>query len=215
MAKSALHEASAKLHGEHGAQIAAGAARVGIAEHAAAAVLLAETQFAATSTDDRMPIRFEPYAFFQQTGRWLVATHKDQAAEYRAFQEAKGIDATAAHTSVRMGVAQLSGTEAQSAGFETAEQMMSTLQADPAAQVESFFQVVATNDELRGALASEDWRSVATLRAGPGYGALGYDDALAASAAAWRSVTATVKPGVGGGGDDDPDTPKKPRKPRK
>lgn len=203
--RSALHEASARLLGQHGAQITAGAAKVGIPDHAVAAVLLTEGQFSAAPVDDRMPLRFEPYAFFQQTGRWLVATHKDQAAEYRAFQEARAIDPVAAHTSVRMGVAQLAGTEAQAAGFQDAQAMMSALQTDPQAQVDGFLQVVASSEDLRGALASEDWRAVASLRAGPGYGALGYDDALAAGAAAWKSV-------AHGGEDDDTDAPRKPRR---
>jgi hypothetical protein len=204
-ARSALHEASARLLGQHGERISAGAAKVGIPDHAAAAVLLTEGQFAAAPVDDRMALRFEPYAFFQQTGRWLVATHKDQAAEYKAFQEAQAIDPAAAHTSVRMGVAQLAGTEAHAAGFADAQAMLSALQANPQAQVDSFFQVVATSEDLRGALASEDWRAVASLRAGPGYGALGYDDALAAGAAAWKNV-------AHGGDDDGSDIPKKPRR---
>jgi hypothetical protein len=204
--QSALHAAAIRMHDQHGAAIAAGAARVGVPASAAAAVLLTEGQFAATATDDRMPVRFEPYAFFQQTGRWLVATHKDQAAEYRAFQEACAIDAGAAHEALRMGIAQLSGTEAVTAGYGDAQAMMTALQHDPQAQVDSFFLVIAGNDELRGAMQGEDWRSVAQLRAGPGYGALAYDDALAASADAWRKVE--------GGGDDDEGEPKKPKRRR-
>lgn len=207
-ATSSLHEACGRLHAQHGDRLQFGSEQVGVPTAAAAAVILAETQFAPAPVDDRMPIRFEPYAFFQQTGRWLVATHKDQAAEYRAFYEAQSIDPAAAHTSIRMGVAQISGAEAGAAGFDSAEAMLQALQTDPAAQVTSLFQIIAADDGLRTALAEQDWRQVASLRAGPGFGALGFDEALAASAEAWRKVEA------GGGGDDD-DSPKKPTVKRK
>lgn len=207
-ATSSLQVACGRLHAQHGDRLQTGSEQVGVPTAAAAAVILAESQFSPAPVDDRMPIRFEPYAFFQQTGRWLVATHKDQAAEYRAFGEAQTIDPAAAHTSVRMGVAQISGSEAGAAGFESAESMLHAMQTDPAAQVAGLFQVIAADDGLRTALAEQDWRQVASLRAGPGFGALGFDEALAASAEAWRKVEA-------GGGDDDTDSPKKPKVKRK
>lgn len=202
-AKGALHGAASQLAGGLGEAIAQGAARTGIPAAAAAAIVLAEGHLAAATQGDRMLLRFEPYAFFQATGRWLVATHKDQAAEYRSFEQARAIDPEAALQSARMGVAQVSGAEAQVAGFADAQAMWSQLQAGPEAQVDALFGLVAGQDGLREALQAEDWQAVAELRAGPGYGALGYDDALAAGAAAWREVFQT------GGGDDDSDKPKK------
>jgi len=203
---SNLNEAVGRLHAQHGEQIQRGSLAVGVPAAATAAVILAEHQFAPTAVDDRMAIRFEPYAFFQQTGRWLVATHKDQAAEYRAFGEAQAIDPAAAHTSVRMGMGQVSGAEAGAAGFESAESMLTALQRDPDAQLSSLFNVIAADESLRSAMGSEDWRQVASMRAGPGFGALGFDEALAACAEAWRKVER------GGGDDEDEsDAPKKPK----
>ncbi len=205
--QSQLEKACADLRERFGAQLQAGSAATGVPEAAAAAMILAEQQLARAAGTE-VPLRFEPYVFFQETGRWLVATHKDQAAEQRAFSEAQAIDPQAAFESVRMGIAQLSGREATAAGHESPEAMLGAMRQAPEAQVSSLFSVIAADADLRGALAAEDWRAVAQLRAGPGYGALGYDDALAAGAELYRRAEKAA-----GGGDDD-DSPKKPRKKR-
>lgn len=210
---TAFEEGVRALDTVHGERIRSGSARVGVPPESTAAVLLAESQLIAPRTDDRLPIRFEPWRFFQQTGRWLVATHKDQGAEYRAFAEARTIDPAAAHACLRMGIAQLSGAEAQAAGFGNATGMLAALEQDPAAQVDGLVAVVNTDADLRTAMMAGDWRTVASLRAGPGFGAIGYDDALAAWAEAWRRLDRAPKPG--GGDDDDDDKGKKPGKARK
>lgn len=202
---SSIVDTATQLHDRHGEQIRSGSEALSVPPAATAAVLLAEGQFAPTPVDDRMAIRFEPYVFYQQTGRWLVATHKDQTAEYRAFSEAQAIDPGAAHLALRMGVAQLSGAEANAAGYDTPEAMRTALEQDPAAQVAGLLSVIAADTGLRDALAAQDWRQVAQLRAGPGFGALGYDDALAACADAYRRVQH-------GGGDDDDGKPKRKKK---
>ncbi len=209
---SALHAAAADLLRDHGASLAEGAERAGVTPPAAAAILLAEGQFAAPAVDERMPVRFEPYAFFQATGRWLIATHKDQAAEYRAFAEARAVDPEAALACTRMGLGQVSGLEAQQAGFTDADAMMQQLQGNPAAQVQSLIDLVQATPALQTALHEENWRDVALLRAGPGYAAIGYDDVLAASAQAYKEVSSPI--GVGGGDDGDAgsDKPKRRRK---
>lgn len=209
MPESAIREAADRLNAQHGQQIQAS----GVPEVAAAAVILTESQLVPAAVDDRMPIRFEPYAFFERTGRWLVATHKDQAAEYKALGEARSIDDDAALRSTRMGLAQVSGAEAEQAGHASPVDMLKALQASPQAQVQALLDVIARDDGLRGAMEAQDWRQVASLRAGPGYGALGYDDALAAYADAYRRSQEQSR-GVKPGGDDDDDKPKKPRKPR-
>lgn len=194
------------LHQTHGPQIEAGAARTGVSADAAAAVMLTETGGLPGVSDDRLSIRFEPYAFYQQTGRWLVATHKDQDAEHSVFEQARQIDPAAAHVAVRAGLGQVSGAEAEAAGYESAEQMLAAMQGSPQAQIDGLFNVIAADADLHQALGAADWQRVAELRAGPGYGALGYDDALAAFASAYRQVS-----GKGyGGGDDDDDKPKRP-----
>jgi len=203
-AQSQLERACADLRARFGVQLQAGSAATGVSEAAAAAMILAEQQLARATGND-VPLRFEPYVFFQETGRWLIATHKDQAAEQRAFSEAQAIDPQAAFEAVRMGIAQLSGREATAAGHESPEAMLGAMRQAPEAQVSSLFGVIAADADLRGALAAEDWRAVAQLRAGPGYGVLGYDDALAAGADLYRRAEK-----VAGGGDDD-DKPRKRR----
>jgi hypothetical protein len=206
--ESTLTTAAQDLHERHGEQISAGAAQHGVPEEAAAAVVLSETANLPGLQQEQMPIRFEPYAFYQRTGSWLVATHKDQAAEYQVFKEALALQPEAAHESLRMGVAQLSGSEAAAAGYESAGQMFTELNASEAAQIDGMFNVIAQDQGLREAMGQADWQRIAELRAGPGYGALGYDDALAANAAAYSR--ATGKAGYGGGDDDD-DKPKRKR----
>lgn len=185
-----------------GAQLAAGAVAAGVPQEGLAAILLAERQYlpkSAPGASDAMPIRFEPYVFFQQTGRWLAATHRDQGAEQRVFEQACALDPAAAHASLRMGLAQISGGESAGAGFVSAEAMRQSLQGDPVAQVAALVQLAGREGPLQSALAGSNWSQVALLRAGPGYGALGYDQALSAAAEAYKR---TVKPG--GGDDDEP-----------
>lgn len=206
---SNLHQQAGDLHMRHGAQLGASAGKLGVAESALAAVVLAERQYLprpVAALGDKMPVRFEPYEFFTRTGHWLIATHKDQAAEYQSFADAKNRDDTAAHLALRMGICQVSGTEAEAAGFATPQTMHDTLQTGEAAQISAFAALVAGHDPLRGALAEADWTAVAQLRAGPGYAALGYDHALAAAATAYGAVSGNF-----GGGDDD-DQPKKRKK---
>jgi len=206
-----LDRSAEGLHARHGALLKAGSERAGVPAEATAAVVLTETSQLRGVADDRVPVRFEPYEFFRETGRWLVATHRDQDAEYHVLDEARAIDPAAAHRALRVGVAQVSGREAAAAGFETAEAMLAGMQSDEQAQIDGFLAVVSAQGELRDAMSSSDWSAVAELRAGPGFGALGYDDALAAHADAYRRA---AEKGYGGGDDGDDDKPKKPRKSR-
>lgn len=207
---SELDRGAADLHQQHGERIEAGSARAGVPAASTAAVVLTETSQLRGASGDRVPVRFEPYEFFTRTGQWLVATHLDQDAEQRVFEQAKGIDPTAAHESLRMGVAQLSGQEAEAAGFDSAASMYVALQSGHEAQIDGLLSVIQNSSDLQTAMVSSDWRAVAELRAGPGYGALGYDDALNAYANAYSRASASY-----GGGDDDDDKPKKPTKPKK
>ena len=195
------------LHEEHGEALVTGSEMVGVPAEATAAIVLTETSQMRGVSEDLVAVRFEPYEFFRRTGKWLVATHRDQAAEHRVFSEAKAIDVTAAHESLRMGVAQLSGQEAQAAGYETSIDMYAGMQSGEEAQIEGLISVIGNNEPLQSAMSSGDWRSVAELRAGPGYGALGYDDALAAYADAYRRASVSH----GGGDDDEDDKPKRPK----
>lgn len=203
--QSELSVQAQALQSGMGAQIAAGAQAAGVPQEGLAAILLAERQYlpkAGPAAADALPIRFEPYVFFQQTGRWLAATHRDQAAEQRVFEQACALDPSAAHASLRMGLAQISGAESAGAGFGSAEEMRQSFQGDPVAQVAALVHLAGQEGPLQQALAGSNWPQVALLRAGPGYGALGYDQALSAAAEAYKSV---VKPG----GGDDEDEPKK------
>lgn len=205
VAQSELSVQAQVLQASMGAQISAGAAVAGVPQEGLAAILLAERQYlpkAGPAAADALPIRFEPYVFFQQTGRWLAATHRDQGAEQRVFEQACSLDPAAAHASLRMGLAQISGAESAGAGFGSAEEMRQTFQGDPVAQVAALVHLAGQEGPLQQALVGSNWSQVAFLRAGPGYGALGYDQALSAAAEAYKRA---VKPG---GGDDD-DEPKK------
>ncbi len=209
-----LQEAATSLHERHGARIRASGAAVGIPETAAAAVILTESQSLARA-DSRMPVRFEPYAFFQETGRWLVDTHKDQDAEYAAFQNACAVDPDAALRSLRMGAAQVAGREAEAAGFDGPQAMFTRLSESADAQLDALFTLVGNDAALQQALAGEKWQDVASLRAGPGYGAVGYDSALESWAEAYgRAATRAAAPAHGGEDDEDAEDADKPRRKR-
>ena len=105
-----------------------------------------------------------------------------------------------------MGLGQLSGSEAHGAGFASASAMLAELSVDEGAQVRALGALAAADVALADAMRAEDWHAVATLRAGPAAGALGYDDALAAFALTYQAFA------TGGGGDDEADQPKKRRR---
>ena len=205
VAGSELDAQALALQAGMGAQLAAGADAAHVPQEGLAAILLAERQYLPKSGpggNEALPIRFEPYVFYQQTGRWLAATHRDQGAEQRVFEQACALDPAAAHASLRMGLAQISGAESAGAGFVSPEAMRQSFAGDPVAQVAALVQLAGQPGPLQQALAGSEWAQVALLRAGPGYGALGYDQALSAAAEAYKRV---VKHG---GGDDD-DEPKR------
>jgi hypothetical protein len=192
----ALGAAAADLSARHGDALSAAAARAGVPAPALAAVVLTEAAGLGEVEPGALPIRFEPYVFWQRTGSWVVATHRDQTAEQNALAAARSIDEGAALASLRMGLGQLSGAEASAAGYADAAAMYAAFSTDSAAQIAALGEVVAADATLQGALGSEDWCHVAALRAGPAYHAIGYDDGLAAAAAAYAEQVAH-------GGDDD------------
>lgn len=208
--QSELHSAAIELRETQGDRLQSGAAHLGVDTASLAALVLAERHLLPRPVPgmaESLPIRFEPHVFFEQTGRWLPATHRDQAAEYRVFDQARAVDEAAAHRALRMGVGQVSGMEAEMAGYPSAEAMRVQLATGPDAQIEALLAVVAAQDDLRGALQAEQWSQVAQLRAGPGYGALGYDLGLQAAQTAWQQVASPGphgggKPSIGGGDDD-------------
>lgn len=207
---SELHVAAQSLAATHGERLGQSAERLGVPGPHLAAVVLAEGQYlprAVAGAAEAMPIRFEPYTFFRETGRWLAATHRDQVAEQRVFEQARALNDDAAHRALRMGLGQVSGAEHAAAGFESPQAMRQALSSDPAAQLSAMTAVVAASEPLRAAIGEGNWSEVAQMRAGPGFGALGYDLALAASAQAYKQA---IKPGGDDDGDDKPT--KKPRK---
>ncbi len=210
-ASASVDNHASDLRAQHGATIRAGSERAGVPEHAVAAVVLAERDQVG-ATDGRAALRFEPYAFYQRTGHWVVATHKDQGAEYEAFEQAARVDASAAQESVRIGLGQVAGAEAEAAGFADAATMFTTMQGSETAQLDGLVQVITNDADLCTALSSEDWAQVAEMRAGPGYGAISYDDALASYAAAYQR-SAEVAHGGDDDDDDSEDDKKKRRKP--
>jgi hypothetical protein len=209
-----LLAAAAALAEHHGEALAQAASSAGIPVAAAAAVVLTELHGLELGLDAGadgaaagalMPIRFEPYRFWQATGHWLVNSHLDQATEQEAFDEARGLDADAAHDALRMGLGQVAGTEATAAGFADAAAMYTALRDSPAAQLEALTRVIAADDAVVQAACDGAWDELAAARAGPAFAALGYDDALAAFSDAWQRATDAVPAGIKPGDDDDDD----------
>ena len=72
------------------------------------------------------------------------------------------------------------------------------MEASPQVQLDGLFQVIAADASLSEAMVAREWQQIAELRAGPGYGALGFEQALETYASAYARAA-----NVGHGDDDD------------
>ena len=92
--------------------------------------------------------------------------------------------------------------------------MVAALRGDETAQLTALATLISQDDTLASAMCRGDWPQVAELRAGPGYGALGYDEALAAYATAYAAVTTSASVAYGGGDDEDADDDETKKRPK-
>jgi LysM repeat protein len=173
-----------------GDTIAAQAAALDLEPSVAAAVLITESSGAGFGRDGRLKICFERHIFASRTGAWVANTHRNQAEEYRALEEAKGIDPVAAYASISMGVAQIMGFNARSIGYADAEAMFEDMGGSEERQVDGFFAFVAARPALLEAARTRNWAAFARGYNGPAYSRNRYDIKMATYDAAYTRILA-------------------------
>jgi hypothetical protein len=173
---------------------------LGIDPAAAVAVLGVEAGGQAFGPSGRMIIRFENHIFYDQWGQFHPDTffqhfafspnqswqghgwrpspardwqefHGDQAAEWRVFEFACGLDDTAAKRSISMGAPQIMGFNSTAVGCETVQEMFDCFAGSERDQIIGFFDFVAggTTDSARVlALQQQDFFTFAALYNGSG-----------------------------------------------
>lgn len=182
----------AKLYNEKGPFIAQQAANLGIEPAVAAAVLVAESSGTGYGENGQLKIRFETHIFEDYTNKTVSNSHRNQAAEYDAFERAKAIDETAAYKSISMGAAQIMGFNAESVGYGNAKEMFEAFQASETKQLMGLFEFVRVRPVLVKAARDKDWETFARHYNGPGYRRYAYHIKLATYYDAYRSVTANL-----------------------
>ncbi len=185
---SPAEKVALRIRTEQGELIEEQAAALGIEPAVAGAVLITESTGSGYGADGKMKIRFETHIFKKYTGETVANTHRGQAAEYDAFARAKAIDEDAAYKSISMGAAQIMGFNAQSIGYESAQEMFEAMEASERIQLLGFFGFVAANPKLVKAAQSKDWATFARIYNGPNYKANGYDTKMASYYRAYRYV---------------------------
>lgn len=164
---------------------------LGIDVEVAAAVLMCESS-GSGFVGDRLTIRFEPGIFKGYTGEVVADTHAGQDAEYAALQRAIDINRDKAYESISMGAAQIMGFNAQSIGFENAEQMFDAFKGSETRQLMGLFEFVAGRPALLKAARVHDWATFALYYNGPGYKANDYDTKMANYSEAYAQILKMV-----------------------
>ena len=167
--------------------------QLGIEVEVAAAILITESSGSGYGADGKLKIRFEPHIFKGYTGKTVSDTHESQAEEYRAFEQAKKIDETAAYKSISMGAAQIMGFHHKTIGYDTPQEMFDAFQASEQKQLMGMFGFIQAHPNLIKAAKNHDWETFARGYNGPGYKANSYDTKLASYFEAYRFILQKVE----------------------
>lgn len=187
-----LERQIAALWNAKGGLIKSEAARLGIENGVAAAVMSVESG-GEGFRGGQMVIRFEKHIFRDLTGRNVWVRHSGrQADEYDAFKRAKAINSEAAHDSISMGAAQIMGFNAERIGYANASEMFEDFIRSESAQLKGMFEFIRTSRGLHRAAKNKDWATFAHLYNGPGYAANAYDTKMAAAYQAFNRVMARM-----------------------
>jgi hypothetical protein len=197
-ALSPAERVALRVYETQGDTIAAKAAELDLEPSVAAAVLITESSGSGYGKDGRLKIRFERHIFASRTGAWVANTHRDQAEEYRAFEEAQRLDRAAAFASISMGSAQIMGFNARSIGYDDAEAMFEAMSASEARQIDGFFAFVAGRPALLQAARGRNWAAFARGYNGPAYSRNRYDIKMATYDAAYTKILALSHADDGG-----------------
>jgi len=180
------------------------AARIGCGEDELHAVIDVETAGGGFDSHGRPRMLFEPHIFWRELGpgpvrqhavamglayqRWGKAPYP--ADSYPRLAEAIQIDHDAALRSASWGLGQIMGFNCKSAGFQTAELMVSRFLDDEEEHLEAMVSFIISeglDDELR----RHDWRGFARGYNGAGYAKHGYHTKLERAYFKWDRIPDT------------------------
>jgi hypothetical protein len=170
------------------------------------AVVTVEASGSGFDAQGRLKMLFEPHRFYRELGERKRELAVTQGLAYERWGErpypadsyprllaAIKIDRPGALRSASWGLAQIMGSNAKSAGYATAEDMIADFLDDEEKHLTAMVRFIiseALDDELR----NHDWRGFARGYNGPGYAKHGYHTKLAAAFKAWQARPDAVAP---------------------
>ncbi len=151
------------------------ARRIGVEEAALAAFIEVESGGRGFSgVTGKLIIQFEPHWFRRKApgapkGIWSRNRVENQTAEWRAFNDAYAINATAAMESTSIGLGQVMGFHYERLGYRTVGEMWDDAKRGEDRQIFQMAEFINTSGRLKRALKNKDWHMVAVLYNGAGY----------------------------------------------
>lgn len=215
------HFLAARVWNRYGGVIEPLAAKIGIDEALAVAVVAVESGGNGIAADGRMVIRFENHLFWHQWGKTNAAAfqalfafdanvtwqnhkfrptpgaawqdvHANQNSEWSAFAVARNLNDHAAKLSISMGLAQVVGFNFKRLGYASVEAMFDALSKDERLHVLSLFSFIAADAKLVQALQQGDLLTFASGYNGPGQASF-YASLIAAARTAFGELAAPAR----------------------
>lgn len=142
-----------------------------------------------SDTTSKIIIQFEPSWFMRiadpvsrKRGKiWSANKVDNQPNEWLAFNEAFGINKSAAMQSTSIGMFQIMGFHYRALGFATVDEMWNYAKVSEANQLEMGIRFINSNARLRKALKARDWKTFAYHYNGSQYQKFNYDNRLASA----------------------------------
>jgi hypothetical protein len=153
-------------------------------------VLMVETKGFGYLPDRRPKILFERHIFHKRTNGTFGAAHPDisaekrggyegGAAEYGRLARAIALNRQAALESASWGLPQIMGFNAQSSGYDSAEDMVKRFMSNESAQLEAMVRFIQHNKPMAQALKDRKWAAFAERYNGASFAENKYDQKLA------------------------------------
>lgn len=126
----------------------------------------------------KIKIQFEPHHFKKYTGHKIDNGVEGQAQEYKAFNEAFGINPTKAMLSTSWGIMQLMGFNFKVAGYNSVDEMVDDFKKGEYQQVKGALTFVKNTHRIHIAFRRLDFPAMAIGYNGPRYYLNNYDRKL-------------------------------------
>lgn len=153
-------------------------------------VLMVETSGFGYLPDRRPKILFERHIFHKRTEGQFSAGHPDissekrggyegGSAEYGRLARAIALNRQAALESASWGLSQIMGFNAKSAGYDSAEDMVTRFMADESGQLDGMVHFIRQNKSMAQAIKDKNWTAFAERYNGASFAENKYDQKLA------------------------------------